>query len=179
MKNVFKVLGVACLSLLMSCNSEPSLQRYFVDHQDDNDFIAVDVPSSLLDKDGMELSEEEKETLGSIKKVNFLALKLNKELKGKYDKESKVINKILSSEKYETLMKIGSDATNIVLKFQGDDDRIDEVIVFATNNERGLALVRVLGKDMKPQKIAKLANSFEKMDLSAFKEIAETINIDD
>ncbi len=180
MKNVFKILGIICVSLAMSCNSEPSLQKYFVDHQGDVDFIAVDVPSSLLDKENIELTQEEQEALESIKKVNFLALPLNKENKVRFDEESSRIAKILNSDKYETLMRFGSNGTNAVLKYQGDDDDIDEVIVFATDQDRGLALIRVLGDNMRPEKMAKLMKSVEngKIDLEAFENIAKTIDID-
>ncbi|MEM6380406.1 MAG: DUF4252 domain-containing protein, partial [Bacteroidota bacterium] len=169
-------LAVATLLLFASCSNEASLQQYFVDHQNDQDFIAVDIPSSLLDKDEVELSADEKETLESIKKVNFLALKLTDELQGRFEEESAKINKILSSEKYETLMRMGSNGTKATIKFQGNEEEIDEVIVFATNSEKGLALVRVLGDNMKPENIAKLAKSMDKMDLSAFKKIAENFD---
>ncbi len=178
MKNVFKILGIVCISLLMSCNSEPSLQRYFVDHQGDVDFIAVDVPSSLLDKETVKLNEEEKEALESIKKVNFLALPLNDNNETRFEEESVAINKILSSEKYETLMRFGSNGAKVVLKYQGEEDDIDEVIVFATDQQKGLALIRVLGDNMRPEKMVKLAQSVEKgkIDLDAFKMIGETIS---
>ncbi|SHI70390.1 protein of unknown function [Aquimarina spongiae] len=169
-------LAAATLLVFASCSSETSLQQYFVDHQNDQDFIAVDIPSSLLDKDEVELSADEKETLESIKKVNFLALKLTDELQGRFEEESAKINKILSSEKYETLMRMGSNGTKATIKFQGNEEEIDEVIVFATNSEKGLALVRVLGDNMKPENIAKLAKSMDKMDLSAFKKIAENFD---
>ncbi len=180
MKNVFKILGLVSVLLLTSCNSDPSLQQYFVDHQGDNDFIAVDIPSSLLDKDNIELNAEEQEALESVKKVNFLGLQLNEENKNRFEKERVAINKILNSDKYETLMKFGSNGTNAVLKYTGDDDDIDEVIVFATDQKRGLALVRVLGDNMRPEKMAKLARSVEegKLDLEAFKKLGETIDID-
>ena len=180
MKNVVKVLSLLGVLLFASCSGEQSLQKYFVDHQQDNDFIAVDIPSSLLDKENVELNAEEKEALESIKKVNFLALPLNEENKARFEKESVTINKILSSDKYETLMKFGSNGTNAVLKYQGEEDNIDEVIVFATDKKRGLALVRVLGDDMRPEKMAKLMKSVEKgrIDLEAFKNIGESFDID-
>lgn len=180
MKNIFKILGLASVLFFVSCNSGPSLQEYFVDHQGDADFVAVDIPSSLLDKDNIQLNAEEKEALESIKKVNFLALPLNEENKSRYEKESGDIAKILNNEKYETLMKFGSNGTNIVLKYTGADDDIDEVIIFATDQKRGLALARVLGDNMRPEKMAKLAQSVEKgrLDLEAFRKIGETIDID-
>ncbi|WP_164914232.1 DUF4252 domain-containing protein [Aquimarina sediminis] len=180
MKNVFKIIGILCISLLISCNSEPSLQQYFVDHQGDADFIAVDVPSSLLDKETIELNKEEQEALESVKKVNFLALQLKEDNKSRFEEERTAIKKILDSDKYETLLRFGTNGTRAVLKYQGEDDDIDEVIVFATNEEKGLALVRVLGDNMRPEKMAVLMQSVEKgkIDINAFKEIANTIDID-
>ncbi len=172
-------MTVACVTLLMSCSNGASLQRYFVDHQGDADFVAVDIATSLLDTDRVELSKEEKEALESIKKVNFLALPLKDKTKARYEEEKTTINTILNSDKYETLMRFGSNGTKAVLKFQGDEDNIDEMIVFASNKERGLALVRVLGDDMKPQNVAKLMNAIDKgdVDLDAFKNIIGEVNI--
>lgn len=181
MKNVYKILGIVSISLMISCSSEPSLQKYFVDHHSDADFIAVDVPTSLLDKETVELNKDEREALESIKKVNFLALQLTESNQSKYEEESAAIKKILDADKYETLMRFGSDGTKAVLKYQGEEDDIDEVIVFAKNNEKGLALVRVLGDNMRPEKMAMLMKSVEKgkINLNAFKEIAHSIDIDD
>ena len=177
MKTLIQIIAAICFSLAVtSCNSEPSLQQYFVDRQNDNEFIAVDLPSSLLDKEKIELSKDEKEALESIKKVNFLALPLNSSNEAKMAKESEEITKIVSSEKYETLMRFGSNGMSAVLKYQGDDDDIDEVIVFATHQEKGLALVRLLGDNMRPEKMASLMRSVEKgnLDLSALEQIAKT-----
>ncbi len=164
----------------MSCNNGTSLQRYFVDHQGDSDFVAVDLATSLLDTDKVEFSKEEREALESIKKVNFLALPLKDKTKARYEEEKTAINTILNSDKYETLMRFGSNGTKAVLKFQGDEDNIDEMIVFASNKERGLALVRVLGDDMKPENVAKLMNAIDKgdVDMDAFKNIIGNIDID-
>ncbi len=178
MNRIIKALGIASLAVVMSCNSGSSLQQYFVDHQGDVDFIAVDIPSSLLDKDGITLTKEEKEALESIKKVNFLGLPLNESNQPRFEKERNEIKKILSDQEYETLMSFGSNGTKAVLKYQGDDDDIDEVIVFATHSKKGLALIRVLGDNMRPEKMAKLASSFEKgkLNLDAFKNIAKTFD---
>ncbi len=180
MKKVFRILALASVVVFASCNSDTSLQQYFVDHQNDNEFIAVDIPSSLLDKDGIELSKDEQEALESIKKVNFLALPLKEGTKARFEKESADIAKILNTDKYETLMKFGSNGTNAVLKYQGEDNDIDEVIVFATDQKKGLALVRVLGDNMRPEKMVKLMKSVEKgnIDMEAFRKIGETIDID-
>lgn len=179
MKNLVKLLCVVLVTTLFSCSSEPSLQRYFVDHQGDNDFLAVDLPSSLVDTENAKLTPEEKEAIKSIKKVNVLALPLKGDAANRFEDEKSTIDKILSEDKYETLMRFGSDGTKAVLKFQGDEDDIDEVVVFASNKEKGLALVRVLGDNMRPANMVKLMNAIEKgdVDLNGLKSIAESFDI--
>ncbi|GGX30464.1 DUF4252 domain-containing protein [Aquimarina muelleri] len=180
MKNVYRVLGILSIILLMSCNREPSLQKYFVDHQGDNDFIAVDVPSSLLSTETIQLDKEEKEALESVKKINFLALPLKQSNQDKFEKESTTIKNILDSDTYETLVRFGSNGIKGVLKYEGEEDDIDEIIIFATDQKKGLALIRVLGDNMRPEKMAMLMKSVEKgkINLDAFKSIADSIDFD-
>lgn len=179
MKNILKLLSIVLVAALMSCNNEPSLQKYFVDHQGDKDFLAVDLPTSLVDTETAKLTPEEKEAIESIKKVNVLAMPLKGDAKNRYEDEKSAIDKILNDEKYETLMRFGSDGTKAVLKFQGDENDIDEVVVFASNAEKGLALVRVLGDNMRPENMVKLMNAIDKgdVDLNGLKSIADSFDI--
>lgn len=178
MKNVCRIVAMACVALFISCTNEVSLQEYFVAHHEDSDFIAIDVPTSLLDKKAVALSNDEKEALESVKKINFLALQRTDANQDKIEQESQAITKILNSDTYETLMKFGFDGVNVVLKYQGDDEVMDEVIVFAAHPKKGIALVRVLGNDMKPEKISKLMQSIKKgnLDLGAFKKMAQAFD---
>ncbi len=180
MKNIVKLSAIIYTLLFISCANEPSLQQYFINHQEDKDFIAVDVPSSLLDAKKIELSSEEQDALTSIKKVNFLAMPLKDVNQERFHKEKTTINAILGSDKYETLMRFGTNGTKGVLKYIGDDDAIDEVIVFGSHKEKGLALVRVLGDDMKASNIALLVKTIEKgnLDLDGLKEITKALNFD-
>jgi len=169
MKKIILSLIVLSSCLLFSCKSEPSLQKYFVDHQNDADFIAIDFPTSLLDTKKTNLTEEEQKSLERVKKINLLALQLKDSIdKDRYTSENHKIAAILDNEKYQTLMRFGSNGTKGVLKYLGENADIDEVIVYANNSQKGLALVRVLGDDIKPQNIIKLVNAIEKerLDLS-------------
>ncbi len=176
MINVFRIIGVITTALFLSCNNEPSLQKYFVDHQGDSDFIAIDIPSSVLISKNQNLSPDEKRALNSIKKISLLALPQKGSNQTKVNEESKMIDTILSRDKSETLMKYGSNDVKVLLKYYGkNEDKIDEVIIFARDKEKGLALVRVLGDDMRPEKIAGLVKSIDKgkVDLSAFKSVVK------
>lgn len=145
--------------VFISCNQETSLQEYLVSQKEDADFITMDIPTSLLSGDSLQLQEEEKEALESIKKVNFLALKLNDQNREKFEVEKKKISAILKNKKYESLMRFSKDNANIQILFEGEDGRIDELIIYATKPSAGFAIVRVLGKDMSTEKITKLSKA--------------------
>ncbi|MEX2349692.1 MAG: DUF4252 domain-containing protein [Flavobacteriaceae bacterium] len=160
MKNltIFSVLIVA-IQLLMSCSNEASLQKYYVEKQKDNAFISIDLPSSLLLTDDNTLTDEQLKTVKSIKKINMLALQINEDNKGLYGVEKERVSQIISDDKYKTLMKFGSNKMGATLLFTGEEDAIDELIVFASDEEKGFALFRVLGDDMEPSSMIKLMDS--------------------
>ena len=114
MKTILKIATIFCLLILTSCNNEVSLQRYFVDHQDDTDFVSIDFASSLLNINKLALDNKEKEALESIKKINVLALPMKEDIQGKYLEEKETIRTILNSNSYETLIKFGSNDTKAV-----------------------------------------------------------------
>ena len=146
------VLYVALL-VLNSCQSEPSLQRYFVDKSESKDFIALDLSPSILNIDKSKLTATQKEALGSFDKMNILAFKLNDKNKAQFELERANVNSILKDEKYQQLMKFGSGQEGASVSFVGDDDHIEEFVLYANKKENGFAVVRVLGKDMNPTMI--------------------------
>ena len=150
---------------LISCNNDPSLQRYLVDKQDDDKFLKVDVAASLLQTDDNNMSAEEKEILNTIKKVNVVAYPIKGDDMAAYQAEKAIVNDILKNEDYKTLMKMGSNNSGATLKYVGEEDAIDEVVIFASDNERGFAVFRLLGEDMRPDQMMKLMNSIDSGDL--------------
>ena len=63
-------------TLFLSCNSEPSLQTYYVDHQETSGFITMDFPISFLDIDKNNITESEQKAINSIQKFNMLGYNL-------------------------------------------------------------------------------------------------------
>ena len=53
-----------CL-LLLACNSESTLQSYFVDHQESAAFISVDLPISFLKIDSKEINQSQTNAIES------------------------------------------------------------------------------------------------------------------
>lgn len=152
MKSTFFTAVLASMFLL-SCNSEPSLQKYFVENSEKKDFLLLDVSPTILNVDKTKLSEEQKTALKSFEKMNILAFKIDKTNQVAYDAESQKVTEILKDESYQQLMKVGSGKDAASISFVGDEDDIDEFIVFAKRKENGFAVVRILGNDMNPNNI--------------------------
>ena len=87
-----RIYSFILLSLfLVSCNSEPSLQKYFVEHLEDKNFIAMDVSSSILNIDASKLTVEQSQAMQSFDKMNILAFKLNDTRQSKCDFERRKV----------------------------------------------------------------------------------------
>ena len=149
------VYGIALLLslFLSSCNSEPSLQKYFVENTENKNFIALDVSPDILNVDKTKLSVAQSDALKSFDKMNVLAFKLNATNKAEFDKERAKVDLILKDKKYQQLMKFASGKEGASVSFVGTDDHIEEFVFFANKEENGFAVVRILGKDMNPTSI--------------------------
>jgi hypothetical protein len=47
------------------------------------------------------------------------------------------------------------------VKFIGEEDRIDELIIFGNANDKGFAIIGVLGDDMSANKVVKLYSALD------------------
>lgn len=159
MKSIKFLFGILFTAVLLSCNNDQSLQKYYVENQEDTDFLALDVPTSMF-TNSASLELEEKETLESIKKINVLALK-KEENPEKFEEEKLKLAEIFKNEKYQLLMKYGGGNRKAELYFTGEEDAIDELIVYGYDDEQGLGVARVLGENMNPQKIMQLMKSLD------------------
>jgi len=138
---------------LASCNSGPSLQKYFVEKTEDKNFVAIDLSAGMLNLDKSKVTVEQAEALKSFDKMNILAFKKESSNAAQYDAEKTQVKEILKNKKYQELMKFGSGSSGASLSFVGDEDHIEEFVLFANQNENGFAVVRILGKDMNPNGI--------------------------
>ena len=162
---IFKTISFIAISLLtLACNNEKTLQKYYIENQEDSKFISLDIPTSLFTKvDNLE--PEQRETLESVSKINVLAYPLKEENES-FDAEKAELEEILSNDKYQLLMKYGSNDRKAALYFTGEEDAIDEIVAFGYDSERGMGVARILGKDMNPQKIMELIKSMDGEDIN-------------
>lgn len=163
MKTFLKVSIIVFFTaiLTVACDTQPSLQKYYIDSKENNAFISIDLPANIIELKDENVSEEVKNTLKTIKKVNFLALQINDSNQELFDAEKEKVAEILKNPDYKQLMRMKTADGNVTVNYLGAADAIDEVIIFGSDSKRGFALVRVLGENMNPSEILSLAQEIK------------------
>ena len=156
MNRLFNLLGLACCFLLLSCHSEPSLQQFYVDHQNKPNFVVVDLPMSLIFSDRDSLPEAAKKTIRSIEKANVLALPLNGDNRAQYDNALNTLKHILTNGSYDLLLRLNFSDKHLQLRYLGKNGAIDEFVLLGYDDENGFVVVRLLGDDMNPKALIHL-----------------------
>ena len=174
MRLIYCFLAI-CSLILLSCNSEPSLQKYFVENTENKNFIALDVSPSILNIDKTKLSAEQNQALQSFDKMNILAFKLNATNQAQFEIERAKVDTILKDVKYQQLMKFGSGKEGASVSFVGSDEHIEEFVLFANKQENGFAVIRILGRDMNPTNIMTMMSVLQSanIDLEQLKPLQE------
>ncbi len=161
---VFSILVAA----LTSCNQGETLQTYYVDNELKSGFTSVDVPVSMLKIDEETLDEEQKEAYDSVEKLSMIAFVLDESNNTEYEVEFAKVKSILKDPKYQELMRGGNTTDGkFIINFIGTEESIDEFVLLGNSNEKGFAIVRVLGDDMNLNKIMKLGSVFKTMDMDS------------
>lgn len=166
MRKLVRSLLLIGVLILSSCSSQQSLQEYYIDNTENRNFLAFDIPTSILNLDAVELDQEQQIAYESLKKLNILAFKKTADNEASYKQEKVKVKAILANDDYQELMKMNTGFGSASIQFKGADDAIDEVIIFGDNKDKGFALVRVLGKDMNPAHFAQLLQALEKSDFN-------------
>lgn len=151
-----------------SCNQGPTLQTYYVDNELKPGFISGDVPTSIIDVENIDLTEDQKEAYQSVDKLNILAFQLSDNNKEEYKIELEKIKTILKNDKYEELMRGSTSDGSFLVKYLGKSEvSIDELILFGNSKDNGFIIARVLGDDMNAGKLMTLTSVLEKADLDS------------
>lgn len=160
--------------LFVSCYNKPSLQKYYIDNQESQNFMVVDIPASILNIETTELTSNQLKAYQSIDKLNFLGYKTTGKNDAFYQIECTKVKKILADNSYKTLLKYGGDKQGTIIKYLGSETKIDEVIIFGSDDSKGFGIVRILGKDINPSHIIELAEVVKdsKLDIDSLEGIA-------
>lgn len=144
-----------------SCNQGETLQSYYVANQETPDFMSIDLPTSFVQVDKTNFTEEQKEAYKSIDKLNMLLFTVKESNKETYKIEIAKVKSILADDKYGELFRGSISEGKIIIKYIGNDDSIDELIIFATASDRGFGIARILGDNMEPNKIITLGDALK------------------
>jgi hypothetical protein len=145
--------------LATSCNNNKSLQKYLVETSGKEGFMTGDIPVSSLISPKAEVSEEVRETMNSVKKINMVFLAKTAENKAMYEAEKQTLKNIFTNKDYKSLGKMKAQGMNISVYYTGETDSLDEVIAFGYSNEVGVGVARLLGENMNPAKMLEMLNS--------------------
>lgn len=145
--------------LATSCNNDKSLQKYLVETSGKEGFMTGDIPVSSLISAKANVSDEIKETMNSVKKINVVFLAKTAENQAMYEAEKKTLKNIFTNKDYKSLGKMKAQGMNISVYYTGETDSLDEVIAFGYSNETGVGVARLLGENMNPAKMLEMLNS--------------------
>lgn len=157
--------GIFAALLLTGCQQKPSLQKYFVANAENKEFLSLDLAPSFINVDKVTLTGEEKEALEAFKKINILAFKSDSLNQNRFDEEREKVNEILKDQSYQQLMKVGSGKEGGAIYFVGQDEHIDEFVLYANKKENGFAVVRIIGDDMNPTDVLNLLRLMQKANI--------------
>ena len=147
--------------LVSSCNNKQTLQEYLVESQEKVAFVALDIPTSILQLKATEVSEEVQTTLESIRKINVVALPI-KGNETTYEVEKVLLKNIFKdTKKYKSLLAMKIKGMYVNLYYTGDTAAINEVIAFGYGEEVGVGVARLLGENMNPSKIIAMMERVE------------------
>jgi chromatin segregation and condensation protein Rec8/ScpA/Scc1 (kleisin family) len=160
-----KIIVLLVFTFVWSCQNEPTLQKYFVEKTESIDFLTVDVSPNILNIQPDALTIEQQNALKTFKKMNVLAFKIHDQNKSKFDDELTKVKEILKDEKYQQLMKFGSGKDGAAVYFVGENDAIEEFVLYGSQAENGFAVVRILGDKMNPENFMTLLEALKKSDI--------------
>lgn len=164
MRKLYHVAIILSVFLVAACSSTQSLQEYYVDSAENPNFLSFDLPTSILNLEKTELSEKQRVALESLRKLNVLAFRKTGDNVASYEVEKTKVKAILKNKDFSELMRVNTPYGKATIKFLGDADAIDEVVVFGDDKEKGFLLVRVLGNDMDPANMMQLIDAIQKSD---------------
>ena len=140
-----------------SCNQGPTLQTYYVDNELKPGFASFDVPTNFINVEDVEMTDEQREAYESVNKLNVLTYIEENTEAAEYTLELDKVKEILKNPKYEELMRGGNSTEGkFVVKFLGEIDNIDELVIFGNANNKGFMIARILGDDMNAGKLMSL-----------------------
>lgn len=158
-KSTFIIFILFLLLLVSACNNEKSLQAYIIDSSEKEAFMYGDLPVGLMLTPKENASDEVRETIKSIKKMNVVFLKKTEENDTAFETEKLKLKNIFTNKTYKNLGSFKAKGMNMKLYYIGETSHINEVIAFGYSKDVGVGIARLLGENMNPARIMEMMNS--------------------
>jgi hypothetical protein len=154
MKTIKSILILVLIAIgISSCSDKNSLQSYILENAEKVGFSSSSIPKSIMKPKTLKLTTEQQEAFEAIDRINVLVYMYDENKEVEFTTESKKIKTILKQKKYEELVNLGNKGTII---YSGEEDAIDEIVIFLSNKEMGFAVTRIIGDDMNMNKFMEL-----------------------
>ncbi len=173
MRNSLKLLFLSLFLLMISCQKEQTLQKYYVDSQREESFMHMDISTNMIFDNLGEISAEKREKLKSFKKINVLTLPIDGGNQKFYQEEKEKVLSILERSEYKKLLGLKYSGAKLLLYYTGEPEAIKEVVLMTYAKEKGFTLVRLIGKDLNANLIAEILTLAKEEDLKLNLEIFE------
>lgn len=158
---------IVLVATLVSCNQSLTLQTYYVDNEMRPGFTSFDIPTSFLEVEKTNLTDEQIEAYESVDKLNMLGFVVDENNIAQFDEEVATIQTILKDPKYEEFIRGGNVKDGkFMIKFLGDPESLDELILFGYAKDRGFAIIRILGNDMSANQLVNLVSVIQEQGVS-------------
>lgn len=161
--------------LLVGCDAGPSLEKYFVAHSEDPNYIVMDVSPDILNVSKESLSAADVSAFESFEKMNMLAFKATNKNKALFGIERDKVDALLKDKKYQQLVRFGTGKEGASLSYVGTNDHIEEFVLFANKKETGFTVIRIMGDDMSPTNVVTMLRLLKKskVDLAQLKPLEQ------
>ena len=171
MKNILSICLLAIV--LVSCQTK-SLQSFMIDHKSDDNFISIDFSLRTFVDNFDDLPKEQKELFEDINKVNFLAFRKNEANSTSYTDKKEELLGILSTE-FEGNQLMSVNAEEGLMKMYADsvEDKAEEIIIFASSDEKGFMVFRLLGDDLNPSNFYKMMSMSDDMNFDSLAKMVD------
>jgi len=163
-----KLIYISFLSILfVNCNSQMSLQKYMAKNSENPNFLAIDLGSNVLKIEPKKLSKDEKELFKTIKKLNVLLFRKTTDNLELYQQEKDELKDVFNeNSQYEKLLQASDKGKKVTFYSIGSDDFVDEIVLFADDNNIGFAIVRLLGKKINTANMMSFMSLLQKADIN-------------
>ena len=168
MKRFLNAVGLILIVAMsfISCNSNKSVQQYFLEKQSSPDFISLTLPASILNIAVDSLAAEEQDAVNSLKKLNVLVYHSPEGASDRFTKEEEEVTAVLNNSKYQDLISAHTPMGSGTIMFLGAESTIDEFLAFGSDLRQNFILIRVLGDDMNPKHIKPFITALQQSDIN-------------